>query len=518
MTVMIGNFRDPAAKGRAMAHASRSGGGTTLARGAIGLREVLFQSVTSMAPAGAVALSIAAGATYAGGALPLAVLLALIACLLVASSIGQLAKHLPSAGSVYTYPAEAIHPAIGFLVGWGYALVEALIGPLTTVIFGYLVASVLNSEANWPLTTTWVCFMIAATIAIALLNYRGVQVSARAGTILGAFEILVFLALAIWLIVKAGSGNTLSVFSLHFATIKGYKGFSGIAAGSIYTVLAFIGFEASAPLAEEASNPRRTIPRAVLISCLAIGVFYVITTYAGDVFFGPHRYVSFGALGGGSPWIQLGRDVWGVGWVIVFLAIVNSTFANGNAGTLAATRTWFAMSRIGVLPRPLATLHPKWRSPYVGVMVQGVITLAVGLPLGIHFGPTEAFIFLATILTGVMIAIYMVFNLSCICYYLRRARPEFNILLHLIIPVLGILAFIPAWFTALGLGGSFLKFVVPLSYPVSETGLAIGIWYVLGIVVLVTLYVRHPERLPEMRRVFADEPVGTPGEPVTEGA
>ena len=71
--------------------------GASLSRGAIGLREVLFQSVTSMAPAGAVALSIAAGATYAGGALPLAVLLALVACLLVASSIGQLAKHLPSA-------------------------------------------------------------------------------------------------------------------------------------------------------------------------------------------------------------------------------------------------------------------------------------------------------------------------------------------------------------------------------------------------------------------------------------
>src|SRR5580658_1984293 len=91
--------------------------GVTLSRGAIGLREVLFQSVTSMAPAGAVALSIAAGATYASGALPLAVLLALVACLLVASSIGQLAKHLPSAGSIYTYPAEAIHPWLGFLVG-----------------------------------------------------------------------------------------------------------------------------------------------------------------------------------------------------------------------------------------------------------------------------------------------------------------------------------------------------------------------------------------------------------------
>src|ERR1700719_3879227 len=120
--------------------------GTGLSRGAIGLREVLFQSVTSMAPAGAVALSIAAGATSAAGALPLAVLLALIACLLLASSIGQLAKHLPSAGSIFTYPAEAIHPALGFLVGWGYALVEGLVGPITTVLCGYLVGSIANSE------------------------------------------------------------------------------------------------------------------------------------------------------------------------------------------------------------------------------------------------------------------------------------------------------------------------------------------------------------------------------------
>src|SRR5580692_4733703 len=147
--------------------------GTTLARGAIGLREVLFQSVTSMAPAGAVALSIAAGATYAGGALPLSVLLALVGCLLVASSIGQLAKHLPSAGSIYTYPAESIHPALGFLVGWGYALVEALWGPVTAVIAGYLFGSVMHSEFNWPYTATWVIFMICASVLIAAANYRG---------------------------------------------------------------------------------------------------------------------------------------------------------------------------------------------------------------------------------------------------------------------------------------------------------------------------------------------------------
>ena len=476
-----------------------------LARGAIGLREVLFQSVTSMAPAGAVALSIAAGATYAGGALPLAVLLALVACLLVASSIGQLAKHLPSAGSIYTYPAESIHPALGFLVGWGYSLVEALIGPTTMVLVGYLVGSVTHEEFNWPYTTSWVIFMIVGTVLVAALNYRGIKISARAGTLLGTFEIGVFLVLAVWLIAKAGGGNTGSVFTLHFATIKGYKGFSGIAGGSVYTILAFIGFEASAPLAEEARDPRRTIPRAVVASCLVIGLFYVLTTYAGDVFFGPGRYVSFGALGGGSPWIALARSVWGIGWVVAFFAILNSTFANGNAGTLATTRTWYAMARIRLLPPPLARTHPQWKSPYVGVLVQMVVTLAVGLPIALHFTPPVAFVFLATILTGVMIAIYIVFNVSCIMFYLRRRRDEFNPVLHGLFPVLGIVAFVPAFFTALGVGSSVLKFVTPLTYPASETGLAIGIWYVIGLVVLVYLLVRHPERLPEMRRVFADD-------------
>jgi hypothetical protein len=91
-----------------------------LRRGAIGLREVLFQSVTGMAPGAAIAASIPAGAAYAGGSLPLAVVFALIACLLTASSIGLLAREMPAAGSLATYAARGLHPAAGFLTAWGY--------------------------------------------------------------------------------------------------------------------------------------------------------------------------------------------------------------------------------------------------------------------------------------------------------------------------------------------------------------------------------------------------------------
>src|SRR6184192_4872824 len=93
-----------------------------LERNAVGLAPTLFQSITHMAPAAAVAFSIIVGAPYAGGSLPLSVLLALVACLMVAISIGQLGRHLPSAGGLYTYVARGIGSTGGFLVAWGFML------------------------------------------------------------------------------------------------------------------------------------------------------------------------------------------------------------------------------------------------------------------------------------------------------------------------------------------------------------------------------------------------------------
>ena len=329
-----------------------------LAREAIGLREVLFQSITHMAPAAAVAFSIIVGANFAAGALPLSVLFALVGCLLVAISIGQLARRLPSAGGFYTYAARGLHPAVGFLVGWGYAFVEPLVAPLLFLIFGNLVAGTLNQEFGWSYDTWWVVSAVAAAVVVFVLGWFGVRLSTGAGTILGLFEILVFAALAVTLIIQAGDANTLSVFGTRYATVEGFVGLSGVIAGSVYTILAFIGFEAAAPLAEEAKDPRRTIRLAVLYSCLGIGLFYVLTTYAATVAFGPDKFAEFPTSGNGNPWDALARAAWGAGWVLVFLAIANSAIANANASANAATRTWFAMGRIRLLPRPLE-LHGR---------------------------------------------------------------------------------------------------------------------------------------------------------------
>ncbi|MGY6019102.1 APC family permease [Streptomyces spinosirectus] len=483
-----------------------------LRRDAIGLREVLFQSITAMAPAAAVAASIPSGAAFAGGSLPLAVLIALVACLFTASCVAELARELPAAGSVSTYAAQGLHPAVGFLVGWGYVFVEALVPPLLLLQLGFTTAGTLHQEwSSYPADLWWPWALAGAAI-IAAAGYFGVRASARFGTVLGIFEVLVFLVFAIWLIAKAGSHNTLTVFGTSH-TAGGYEGVSGVFAGSVYTVLAFAGFEAAAPLAEETRNPRRTMHRAVLGAALGIGLFYVITTYAMTVYFGPDRFAKFGAAGAAS-WDGVARASFGLFWVLVFLAVVNSTIANANACSNVSTRTAFALARIRVLPRPFATLHPRYRSPVTGIAVQSAVAVGAVLGLGLGYDPVTAFLLLATVIVTVVIGVYIVVNLACTGYFLRRRRALFNPVRHLLLPVLGIVAFVPALLTAAGLPA--FDFVTELTAPVSYAGPMVGVWMAAGVVVLLVLMRRHPERLAETARVHLEDPA--PTDPAQNGA
>ncbi|GHH72075.1 amino acid permease [Streptomyces sulfonofaciens] len=482
--------------------------GPGLRREAVGLREVLFQSITAMAPAAAVAASVPSGAAFAGGGLPLSVLIALVACLFTASCVADLARHMPAAGSVATYTAQGLHPAVGFLVGWGYVFVQALVPPLLLLQLGFTTAGTLHDE--WPSYPgdLWWPWALAGAVIIAAAGYFGVRASARFGTVLGVFEVAVLLVFAVLLIVKAGGHNTLSVFGTAHTPVD-HKGLSGVFAGSVYTVLAFSGFEAAAPLAEETKDPGRTMHRAVLGSALAIGLFYVLTTYAMTVFFGPDRFAGFGTSGAAS-WEGVARASFGLFWVLVFLAVVNSTIANANASANVSTRTAFALGRIGVFPRPFAHLHPVRLSPVAGVAVQFAVAVAVMLGLGFGYDPQTAFLLLATMIVTVVIGVYIVTNASCAGYFLRRRRAELRPVRHLLFPLLGIVAFVPALCTAAGL--PVFDFVSELTAPVSYAGPVVGLWLLAGVLVLAVLAKRHPGRIAETARVHLDdEPLPDPG-------
>jgi len=475
-----------------------------LERDAIGLAPVLFQSITHMAPAAAVAFSIIFAVTYAGGATPLAVVLALIACLMVAISIGQLARHLPSAGGLYTYNARALHPTVGFFVAWGFMLAEPLVAPLLYLIFGNVISAYLNSHFNTP-TWLWAPFAALAGIGVWLLVYRGIRISTEAGVALGAFEIVVFLALAITLIIAAGSNNTLSVFS---PTTGNSSGLGSVFAGMVYTVLAFIGFEASAPLGEEAKDPKRTIPRAVILSCILIGVFYIVCYYGAIVYFGPNQAADqakgFFAFNGGDPWDGLAAKVWGPFSILVLIAIINSAFANSNAGANAATRVGYALARVGILPRALANVHPRFKTPYVAVHVQGALGIALALILGFALGgPLNAFALLGTIATLVIVIIYILTNLSNIVFYMREHRDELNPIWNVVVPVLGIVIFIPVLLASFGINFFGLG-IVGLVAPASYAPWVVLAWLVLGAVLYFYLSARSPGAIRETATTFVE--------------
>src|SRR3954464_6723697 len=233
----------------------------------IGLPQVLFQSITHMAPAAAVAYSIYISVPFSRQALALSVLLALVACLCAATAIGQLAKLEPSAGGLYTYAARSLGPWAGFLVAWLFILFEPLVAPFLYLEFGWAMREVMSSEVGWHYTGQWWIWVAVMTVIVFLLTYRDIRISTTAGVILGAFEIAIFGALAIWMLIS--NAGDLNVQPFNPSNANG--GWGGVYKGMGCRSLAVSGLEAAAPLGEEARNPRRTFLRAVVGSAVAIG-------------------------------------------------------------------------------------------------------------------------------------------------------------------------------------------------------------------------------------------------------
>lgn len=477
-----------------------------LERNAVGLLDVLFQSITSMAPGAAIAASIPLGAGFASGALPLAVLIAFVGILFTAWSIGQLAKHIPAAGSVATYNAVGLAPWVGFLVGWAYAAVEVLIVPLVMLQLGYTVAGEWNSEQSSFPTNLWWIFMAAGTILMCYLVYRGVKTSTRVGVVLGFVEIVVFLSLSVALVIKAGHHNTLSVFTTHYANAKGYSGMTGVIAGAVGALLAFSGFEAAAPLAEETRDPRRNVQRAVLLSTILIGALYIFTTYAATVAYGPARFSSFASYANGVPWDGLARTISVVFWALVLFAIINSTLANANAGANVFTRTAYAFGRVGAFPRVLADLHPRFKSPRVGILVELILSLALGLALGFKYTPQVAFGILGTAIVVIVVPVYIACNIACIGYFARHRKEEQHLLSHIVVPIIGALLLIPGFFSVAGITGiPGLRFISALTSPYKYAPYAMAAWLLVGIVALLVLRSRNPQAVDKVAHVYLED-------------
>jgi amino acid transporter len=462
----------------------------------IGLPQVVFQSITHMAPGAAVAYSIYISVPFSRQALALSVLLALVACICAATAIGQLARLEPSAGGLYAYAARSLGPWAGFIVAWLFILFEPLVAPFLYLEFGWAMREVMGSEAGWHYTGQWWIWALLMTVIVFLLTYRDIRLSTTAGVILGAFEIVVFGALAIWMLLSNAGDISFAPFNPNHAV--GH--WNGVFRGMVFAILAFIGFEAAAPLGEEAKNPRRTVPIAVVGSALAIGLFYVLCSFAWVFGAGVDTFVNQAT--GADPWRNLGKVFWSTGWILVFAAIVNSIAANSNAAVNAATRVFYALARNRLAPRPLGRTHPQFKTPHVAIIWMSVFALVLSFILGWKWGPLVGFALIATLAVIVVVVVYILICLGCIWHYWTKRREEFNPLLHLVLPLSGaVLFFFPLYY-------EYVKF--PPTYPIKYANwVALG-WIVVGLVLAAFLWLREPDRLRDMERVYVEDETVAP--------
>jgi amino acid transporter len=462
----------------------------------IGLPQVLFQSITHMAPAAAVAYSIYISVPDARQALPLSVALALVACICASTAIGQLAKLFPSAGGMYTYAGRSLGPWAGFLVAFLFIGFQPLVAPFLYLEFGWAMGEVFKNEVGWSYSGQWWIWVLLMAVIVFLLTYRDIRISTTAGVILGVFEIAIFAALALWMLFSNVDDLNGQAFNPNHAT----GDWSGVFKGMVFAILAFIGFEASAPLGEEARHPRRTVPRAVVGSALAIGIFYVLCAYSWVYGAGFNGFVDQAT--GADPWRNLGKVFWGTGWVVVFLAICNSIAANSNAAVNAATRVFYALSRNRLAPRALGRTHPQFKTPHIAIAWMSAFALVLSLILGWKWGPLVGFALIATLAVIVVVVVYILICLGCIWHYWTKRRAEFNPLLHLVLPLAGaVLFFFPLYY-------QYVKF--PPTYPIKYANwFALG-WIALGLVLAVVLWIRSPDRLRDMERVYVEDETVAP--------
>ena len=468
---------------------------TKLRANAIGLPGVLFQSITTMAPASAVAFSLGAAIPFAGGALPLAVVIALIVCTFIALNIGSLARKLPSAGGYFTYVSRGLGPQAGWMTGWLFSLTYLLIVPLQLLVLGPVMDSAVVQYFHLSFGAAgWVIWAMVFAVIVFGLTYFGIKISADTSVVLGAIEIIIFVLLSIWLIVTAGSGNTAATFNPASSLETGLSGWQGILHGMIFAFLAFAGFESSAPLAEEALHPRRTVPRAILLAVVSIGVFYVFCSYAGVVGWPFSKISTYPS--DPNPWGTMATRVWGSFSFIAIFAILNSALANSNAGVNAASRVLYAMGRTDTLPAPLAHVNGRFRTPDIAIIFTMIVGVVLTLLLGIYYGPGIAFGLLGTIITIFILVVYMAICLAVPFFYRREHREEFTILRHVVLPVIPLVVlifpivaqFYPAPPAPYNLAGPF----------------CIG-WFILGLIIVVILNTRAPAALARSGKVYLDD-------------
>ncbi len=412
----------------------------TLPRGEIGLLGVLMPGLAQVAPAFNLFFTTGLMAAFAGASVPLVFLISMVGLIATAGSLALFSGVFPSAGSFLTYIARAIGARTSVVVGvitlLGYIIA---FGGIYIFVGQYIVLNVLNDPHIWGITQIVTILYGVLVVAPVVL---GLKFGVRTTIVLYLFEVVLLLVLAIAVLAKGGAQG-LSGTPLHW---PGGSGTKDIFIAFSLAVLAFGGFEAAAPLAEETRNPRRNVPLAVIGTVVISGILYVFCSYALIIAFGPSHMSAL--TSDGNPFQTAAKHFIAplaplITWI--FLTSVTSSYVAANTQT---ARVIFAGARGGLWPRGLAAVSPRFRTPWAAAIAFVAPSIAIGVISTAFTDPGTAVGLLSTYGILGLVLMYLMANIALIVQFFRfrRSGVRKNPLAWVVTPVIGVLVLaIPVW-------------------------------------------------------------------------
>ncbi len=353
-----------------------------------------------------------------GGRVPLAYVFTLATMIFTAFSYAAMVRAYPVAGSAYTYTTRTFGPHTGFLAGWSL-LLDYLFLPM----INYLVIGI-YLNAQFPSVPLFV-WVLAAIVLVTVLNIVGITTIARVNAAIIAVQavfVVVFVALAI----RSISGSPVDA-AAPFTGDGSVVGLAAVLGGAAVLALSFLGFDAVSTMAEEAQEPRRDIPRAILLVTLGGGLLFVVVSYLAQAALPATTFEDpdSAAL---EVMLRVGGQVMSTFFVAAYVA---GAFGSALTSQASVTRVMYAMGRDGVLPRALGRLNRRFRTPVLAIVIVSVVSLTAEV---------ISLALLASLVSFGALAAFSVVNLSVVKHYVldQGMRAPAQLLRYLLMPLLGL--------------------------------------------------------------------------------
>jgi amino acid transporter len=356
------------------------------------------------------------------GLMVLAYVLGTICMYFTAKSYAVMSETVANAGSVYGFARHALGPFMGFVAGWMILLDYLLIPSYVYVVMAVALGSLMPNVDR----AVWVLLVAGATLCV---NWFGIKVSQRFNlfSVVVQFAILALLVILSLMALYHGKGD--GGLTLRPLYAPGLFDAKSVFAATAICVMSFLGFDAISTLAEEVtSDDKRIVGRAILtVLFMSAALFAVLSWVLGDLMSGLTLKDPAAAAYEVADW-AIGS------WMSMLIAWAMATvvgIASALPMQVGVARVMYAMGRDRQLPAGLAKIHPKYGTPYVGMLVTAAISIMVALVMRNRLDDLTSVVNFGA-LTG-----FLLLHVSVIALFWVKMRSG-RWVVHLVVPVAGI--------------------------------------------------------------------------------